>query len=476
MKGAGALGARLFALLARRARSDAARSAATRAAAEPAVSAICIPIEARKDASFVLGVVWTPHLTRDSVTVEAATKARKSGFTHSFIRSRAAAESYGLAKIDAKDAKAFRQLVPLSVAFAQGVQDKAATSLFLLDLRDPATDKGTIYLASATRGHPVSEILVADEDEALRKLTAWAGQSRSGVSVYVDTADEEFFGTVARAYPSATQMWLTKIASAGVPLLEAVRQRQFKRLHLALLVAAAVVVLGWDYGKQAYDQHLEQIDAAEAQKQAARRYAAARDAEYQNGYAARLEVGLTEALRELQGMPLVRNGWEFVSGECVMAQSQCTLTWSRLYGTYDSFLESAVPGNVTLDATNYRLVRERRAISMGALERPGFDKLPSTVDFVKRNGDRSDTFQLAGLKEFTVDPFKPLATWTGTGVPPGPVMTVAAWKVTAMPDQIVEAVATGRLSEEFGINRLTLSLDKGNQINLTVEGNVYVRQ
>lgn len=476
MKGAGALGARLFALLPRRARSDAARSAAPRAAAEPAVSAICIPIEARKDAAFVLGVVWTPHLTRDSVAVEAATKARKSGFTHSFIRSRAAAESYGLAKIDAKDAKAFRQLVPLSIAFAQGVQDKAATSLFLLDLRDPATDKGTIYLASATRGHPVSEILVADEGEALRKLTAWAGQSRSGVSVYVDTADEEFFGTVARAYPSATQMWLTKIASAGVPVLEAVRQRQFKRLHLALLVAAAVVVLGWDYGKQAYDQHLEQIDAAEAQKQAARRYVAAREAEYQSGYVARLEVGLPEALRELLGIRRMRNGWEFVSGECVMAQSLCTLTWSRLYGTYDSFLESAAPGSVTLDAANYRLLHERRGITLGTASRPGLDQLPSAVDFVRRNGDRADVFQLAGLKEFSVDPFKPLAAWTGTGVPPGPVVAGAAWKVTAMPDQVAEAVATGRLSHEFGITRLALSQDKDSQINLTVEGNVYVRQ
>lgn len=442
-------------------------------------AAICIPVEGGKGAAFVLGVAWTPHLTRDSVTAQATSKARQAGYTHTWVRTRSAAETFGLARIEPADAKAHRQLISLCAAFAQSVQDRAATSLLLLDLRDAVSRKGGFFVASAARGQPQNEALVADEQEALLKLAAWAGQSRSGVAVYVDTGFEDLFESLAQTWPSATSLRLNKLGAAALRAnaLQPIGRPGLRRMQVAALLAVALVVFGWDMGKQAYDRHSQTLSAAQAQKVAIAQYVAARDTAFAGGYGAALNLAVDAALRELRGMPMVRNGWAFASADCDMAQSQCTLVWSRVYGTYDSFLESAVPSRVTLDAADYRSLRETRPIDMpAAAKRPAYERLPVAADFTRRNGDRADTFALAGLSEFAVTPFKPLATWGGQGVAPGPEVAGAAWKLSASPDQVVEAVANGRLPAEFGVTRLVLAMDRAQQLNLTVEGNVYVRQ
>lgn len=444
----------------------------------PASSAICIPVEGRKDAAFVAGVSWTPHLTQDSVTAEAVAKGKRAGFTHSYIRSKTAAESYGLAKVDGRDARAFRHLLPLSVAFARSVQDKAATSVFVLDLRDPKSAKGTIYVAAATRGHPLGELLAEDRGEALRQVSAWSGQSGGGVTVYVDdTGIDGLFDEVAHLYPSASELRLAKIASSGIQPMAALDRREFKRVHGVLLGIGLLALLGWEPATKAYHEHIATIDAAEAQRQAARRFINARDSGYAAGYVANLDVALKESLRDVLSMPLMRNGWGFVSADCSMADKACVRTWSRVYGTYDTFLESAIRGcDVTLDASNFRIIRERCPIQLPSPDRPVLDRLPSETEFVKTNGDRADTLLLAGFKDYTVEVFKPLAVWDGKGVPPGPRILAAGWKLTAMPDQVVEAVANARLTREFSATRMSLSMDNAQQFQLTVEGTAYVRQ
>ena len=446
------------------------------AAPTPVGVANCIPLLNKAGTAFVLGLKWRAHLTKESIKTEIGNQAKQGGFTHSFVPRKGVGAAFGLAKIERADASKYKTLVPLSVAFAQCVQDPSSISIFVLELKDDATQSSIIFMASATRGAPSEEIVVRTHADALARISAWAGQTRAGCSIYMDTTDEEFYRNVSGIYPSTTELLLSSINRGLTDGMTAIKIQRLKTWHFVLVGAGVIGWLGWTVGQEAYQSHLQQISQEEAKKAAIRNYIAARDAGFSAGYTSSVDDGLKSILSELKAMPLIRNGWAFTHAECTITQAGCDITWTRLYGTYETFLESAAPSTLTLDPADYRTLKERRTFTPPVVARPAPDKLQAYGDFIKRNGDRADTFQLAGISEYKVSPLKPLVEWHGTGVPPGPVLSLATWTMTAMPDQILEASTNHRITKEFALEKVRMTLDKTNQVIITVEGNVYVQQ
>jgi hypothetical protein len=362
------------------------------------------------------------------------------------VQRKGAASSFGLAKIERTDASKYQTLVPLSVAFSQCVQDPTSLSIYVLELKEDATGSSIIFMVSATRGAPTAEVMVRTHGEALAQISTWASQARSGCSVYMDTGDHAFYGNVAGIYPSTAELLLSSINRGLTEGLTAIKVQRLKTWHLALVGVGVIGWFGWTFGQDAYQAHLQEISEAEAEKAAIRNYIAAREAGYSAGYTTSVDDGLKAIMSELKKMPLMRNGWAFTSAQCTIAQASCDIVWTRLYGTYETFLESAAPSTLTLDPADYRTLKEHRPFVPPVVARPAAEKLQAYSEFVKRNGDRADTFALAGIAEYKVSQLNPLVQWRGPGVAPGPVLSLRRlWARLALPALAAATVGTTTL-------------------------------
>lgn len=434
--------------------------------------AICIPDEANPKRALVLGVTWTPHLTGDALFSAASKQARTNGCSHVYTRVKG--DFFGIVNIDEKDVKSFKDMVPLAVAFAKAVNDKNTRSLYVLDMREEGDVDGDVYVTVALRGNPISEQICSGS--SYKGLIArLSNESATGLNIYVDTPNREEYAQIAADYPSTTAKPLNQIKIDPFDSVQRPPTVNISKSHLLLVGAAAIGVAIYVYGIDFYQQNVQAKTQQEVQQNAVATYISMRTQEFQAGYAATPSNGLDGALAMIKQMPLMRNGWAFDTAKCDLKESICRIEWKRVYGTYDTFIESASLESTTIDPADFKSLSEQRPIKIVQDGKPNFDALPQVESFLRNNGDRADTFSLGGIDDFIVSPMKELVAWKGQGMPPAPVVSVATWSLTATIELVEEVVANRRLGDEFGISKITASKKDG-EIYLQIEGNVYARK
>jgi hypothetical protein len=434
--------------------------------------AICIPLEKSSKKAFVVGVHWCHHLMEESLEVVANREAKSKGCSHVYTNGRNGTV-YGVVNVDPKDLAQNGTLLPLAVAFAKSVPDKNARAIYVFDMRDSPTS-GWVYFAVVQRGNPIKEVLCPAE-KYFNLLANLANDASTPASVFVDTPDEDTFAFIASAYASATQWPLSKIGTANVDPIHRVKAFNFTTTQLVLVVLALGGVLTYTYGLDYYKANLQAKSDEDLQRKVAQQYINGRQQNFTAGYGASPDAAVEALQSTVASMPLFRNGWQFKEAVCAVDTGTCVYEWSRVYGTNDSFAESASLDSLKFDPTNYKVIKEERGFKADVNRRPEWSSLPEVAQFVRDNGDRSDTFALAGLDEYTTEPMTDLLPWTGRGVPPGPVLTTAGWTLNSPIELVYEAIANRRIGPEFGVNKLTVN-NRDGQIYLKLEGKVYARK
>ncbi|MDT8992856.1 hypothetical protein RQP54_18425 [Curvibacter sp. APW13] len=434
--------------------------------------AICVPVEGSTKGAFVLGVQWVHDVTDESIDRIASREAKAKGFSHIYTNGRNG-QVYGLINVDPQDLSQHGALIPLAAAFAKSVQDKNARSIYVFDMRESATS-GNVYFAVTSRGSPIKEI-ICPADQYFGLLTRLANEATTPATVFVDTPFEETFKYISGSFSSATSWPITKISAVNVDVIHRPNAFNISRTHLVLLGLIAVGVLTYTHGIDYYQSNMQAKSDEELQRSIVQRYVNGRQQTFNAGYAATPADAIAALKATVSEMPLFRNGWQFKEAVCSVELSGCTYEWVRVYGTNDSFIESASLDKLKFDAADYKKIIEEREFKPDVSVRPQWDQLPVASAFVRDNGDRKDTFSLAGIDEFTTEAMTDLIPWTGKGAPPSPVLAVAGWSMSAPIEQVYEAIANQRIGNEFGINKLTVTNREG-QILLKVEGKVYARK
>lgn len=434
--------------------------------------AICIPIESGGGKAFVVGVHWAHHLTDEPLEVIATRMARESRCSHVHTNGRHG-QVYGIVNVEASDISSHGSLVPLAVAFAKSVPDKNARSIYMLDMRD-GTDDSMVFFAEVSRGSPIKEVLCPGDKYANLLATLMHGSS-TPASLFVDTADDETFAFLSSGYASATQWPISKISVANVDPIHKVRAINLSTPQIAIGLLVLGLVAVYPLANDYYKANLQAKSLEAQQQRVTQQYILSKQQSFDGGYGTTPEVAVQAMGASLASMPMFRNGWQFREAICAVDQGKCTFEWHRIYGTNDSFIESAAVESLRFDAANYKVIFEDRPFSANASDRPQWATLPEGAKFVRDNNDRKDTFALAGVEEFNTDALVDLVSWQGAGNAPGPVLQSAAWSMSSPIDQVQEAVFSRRIAPEFGINKLTVT-NRDGALFLKLEGKVYVRK
>lgn len=434
--------------------------------------AICIPVERASKKAYAVGIHWCHHLMEESLEVVANREAKAKGCSHVYTNGRNGTV-YGIVNIDPKDLAQNGTLIPLAVAFAKSVPDKNVRAIYVFDMRDSPTS-GWVYFAVVQRGNPIKEVL-CPADKYFGLLSNLANDASTPASVFVDTPDEDTFEYIASAYASATQWPISKINPSNVDAIHRAKAFNFTPAQLILMVLVLGGALAYTYGVDYYKANLQAKSDEDQQKRVAQQYVNGRQQIFAAGYGASPDAAIEGLQATVAGMPLFRNGWQFKEAVCGVDTGTCVYEWTRVYGTNDSFAESASLETLKFDPSNYKVIREERGFKADVSHKPDWASLPEVTQFIRDNGDRSDTFALAGLDEYTTEAMTDLVPWTGRGVPPGPVLTVASWTLNSPIELVFEAVANKRIGPEFGINKLTVN-NRDGQIFLKLEGKVYARK
>lgn len=456
------------------------RTAKAAQAAEPGTeksmhAAICIPFDDSNKLAYLLGVQWTPHLTSDALFTAAIKNAREVGASHVYTKPKGRGENFGVVRIEDRDAKTFEDLVPLAVAFAGMVQDKNVRAIFVLDLRgEEHYPDGIVYVAAVLRGNPIKEVFCTT-DTYTETVKSLAADSRTGVNVYVDSPRPDVFDGIAREFPSASVLHLHSIQLDPVDAVKRPPTVNFKKGHAIFLGLVLLAYLGATSGVDYYRQNVMARSEEQTLQMLTMQYVAKRQQAYKAGFVSSADSAVTAVLGAIKALPRIRGGWEFSQAVCQIGQSSCTLTWKRIYGTYDTFIEGTSPERVRLSAADFRTLKETLPIKVEPSKQPAMGELPTQAAFDRINGDRADTFDLAGIKTYKVEAMQDLVSWTGKGTPPAPVVGTAGWEVLAPIDQIEEMLASQRIGQEFGVNTITVE-PKNGEITLKVQGKVYVRK
>lgn len=434
--------------------------------------AICIPVEGRNSkTAFAVGIHWVHHLMEESLVAAANREAKAKGCSHLYTNGRNGTV-FGIVNVDPKDVSQHGTLVPLAIAFARSVPDKNTRAIYVFDMRDSATE-GYVYFAVVQRGQPIKEVLCPAE-KYISLLSTLANDSSTPAAIFVDTSEDATFEDIAATYASATQWPITKLDASGIDPLHRASAFTVTRTQLVLGMTALVVAVGYTYGYDYYQANLKAKSDEEMQRKIAEQYVISRNQTFVGGYGGTPDAAI-EALRDtVAQMPLNRNGWLIKQAVCAVDQGTCVYEWERVYGTNDSFVESASLPTLQFDPANYRSIKEQRDFAVRR-DQQDWNALPEFGKFVRDNGDRTDTFALAGIEEFSTDVMTDLIPWTGRGTPPGPVLTAAGWSFMAPIDQVQEAIANQRISSEFGVNKLTIT-NRDGTIFLKLEGKVYARK
>ncbi len=434
--------------------------------------AICIPLERSANKAYVIGVQWCHHLMEESLEVVANREAKAKGCSHVYTNGRTGTV-YGVVNVDSKDLAQHGTLIPLAVAFAKSVPDKNARAIYVFDMRDSAL-AGWVYFAVVQRGNPIKEVL-CPADKYFGLLNTLANDASTPASVFVDTPYDDTFEYIASAYASATHWPIAKINPANVDPIHRAKRLNITKPQLILMVLIAVGVLTYTYGLDYYKANMQAKSDEDLQQKVAQQYINGRLQIFNAGYGASPDAAIEALKSSVAEMPLFRNGWQFKEAVCEVELGTCVYEWSRVYGTNDSFAESATLDSLKFDPANYKVIKEERGFKVDLGIKPEWAKLPEVNQFVRDNGDRTDTFSLAGLDEYNTEPMVDLLPWTGRGMPPGPVLTTAGWSLNSPIELVYEAVANQRISAGFGINRLTVT-NRDGQIFLKLEGKVYARK
>lgn len=433
---------------------------------------ICIPIENRSaKQAYAVGIHWCHHLMEEPLLTAANRAAKSKGCSHLYTNGRNGTV-YGILNVDPKDVSQHGTLIPLAVAFAKSVPDKNSRAIYVFDMRDSATE-GFVFFAVVQRGNPIKEILCPAE-KYFGLLNTLANDSSTPAAIFVDTPEEDTFDYIASAYASATQWPISKLDPSGIDGIHRAKVFNFSRTQIVMAFIAVAVGVGYTYGIDYYKANLQAKSDEELQRKIANQYALTRNQTFLAGYGG-TPVSAIEALQAtVEKMPMNRNGWTIKQAVCLVDAGTCVYEWERVYGTNDSFVESASLPTLKFDPTNYRAIKEEREFKV-IREVQDWNTLPEVSKFVRDNGDRKDTFALAGIDEFNTELMTDLVPWTGRGAPPGPVLTTAAWSFMAPIDQVQEAIANQRIGKEFGVNTLTIT-NRDGTIILKLEGKVYARK
>lgn len=425
----------------------------------------------------VFGVEWHQHLLRDSVAAAASTTARRVGSNYTFYRHKARSLStYGVVRIARADKQKFARLVPAAAVFAESLKDKGTESLLLLDLRDENGD-GSLFMCMARQGDPMPDReFLGTEDECVELLRKWVHSSSTGVNLLLDLHPGPLLDSLRATHPSSEEYALTDQRIGQDVNLKPVALLPFKKWHAVFFAVILISYFGYDYALKYYQEQIAMERAKTAAQAAVTKYMADRDATYKQGYATSWNVGFADAYSTLNSQTLIRKGWRFEQAVCTIAEKKCRLAWTRVYGTYVSFLDGLDPTTFEIDPSDYTKSAETRTWTDQPQPAPAYSELPDHPSFVKQDGDRKDTLLLSGFTKYETAPLTVMTPWTGQGVPPGGLEIMSAtWAIEGGLDMVLELVKSHHLSKEFSSNVITFTNVDG-LITVRMEGNLYVRK